>query len=336
MASDEAAKLKNASDRTTPGANPGVVAMLRPYTGLLALVALCTLFGLSRPAFLSTANFFNILNGVAIIGILAVGQAFPLLGGGFDLSQGAVAGLCGAVTGSLLSRHGLPIPAAVAGGLAVGLLLGCVNGLLVARVGINPFVATLGTQISFQGLTNVYSNNQPFSLGPYSDQVRRFANSQDTPLTYAAILFLLLIPLLWFLLRMTPFGQHLYTLGGNEEATRLAGVNTTRLKIATYVLSGFFAALGGMVVIARAGQASPTAGQGYELESIASCIVGGIALGGGVGSAWNVLLGALTLAVIGNGLQMIGDVVSPNWQLVIRGGIILLAVTVDARARLRR
>jgi ribose transport system permease protein len=330
------AQLPDDAHSPRPGAAaPGLLAKVRPYTGLVALAALCTLFGVTRPAFFSTDNFFNILNAVAIFGILAVGQAFPLIGGGFDLSQGAVAGLSGAVTASLLSRYGQPIPVAVAAGLTAGMLLGAVNGALIARIGVNPFVATLGTQISFFGLTNVYTNNQPLSLGPASDQFRRLANTQESPLTYAALLFLGLVLLLWLVLRLLPFGQHVYTLGGNEEATRLAGVNTVGVKSATYVLSGLLAAVAGMVIIARSGQASPSAGQGYELESIASCIIGGIALGGGVGGAGNVFLGAVTLAVIDNGLQMVGDVISPNWRLVIRGVIILLAVTVDARARLR-
>jgi ribose transport system permease protein len=312
------------------------VARVRPFIGLIALVILCVIFGLGNPRFLSPANFFNVLSAVAVIGILAVGQAFPLIGGGFDLSQGAIVGLTGAVTASMMSRYGLPIHYAIPIGLATGVLLGYVNGLLIARVGINPFVATLGTQTAFSGLTLVYTNSQPFSLGPAAATFQQVNYGAVGPLSYGSILFLVLVLALAFVLRLTPFGQHVYTLGGNEEATRLAGVNTVRLKIATYMLSGLLASTGAMVAIARAGQASPTAGRGYELESLASCIIGGIALGGGVGSAWNVLLGAITLGVIDNGLTMMGTVVSPYWQLVIRGAVILLAVAVDARARLRR
>jgi ribose/xylose/arabinose/galactoside ABC-type transport system permease subunit len=245
-----------------------------------------------------------------------------------------MASLTGAVTASMMSRYGMPIPAAVAAGLGLGALLGYTNGLLVARVGINPFVATLGTQIAFFGLINVYTNNQPFSLGPQGDVFRHLSFGSLGPFSYASVLFLALAAALAFVLRFLPFGQHVYTLGGNEEATRLAGVDTVRLKIATYVLSGLMAAVAGMVIIARAGQASPVAAQGYELQSLASCIVGGIALGGGVGSAWNVVLGVLTLGVVDIGLQM--AVNAPNWRPVIQGLIILLAVTVDARARMRR
>jgi ribose transport system permease protein len=307
---------------------------LRQYTGLIALVLLCAVFGSREHAFLSPANFFNILNAVAIVGILAVGQAFPLIGGGFDLSQGAVASLSGAVAASLLSRHGQSIPVATAAGIATGAALGAVNGLLVARVRINPFVATLGTQIALFGLTLVYTNNQPQSLGPHADQFRQLSFGQAGPFSYASVLFLALVVTAGFILLLLPFGQHVYALGGNEEACRLAGIPTERLKILTYVISGTMAATGGLVMIARAGQASPTAGQGYELQSLASCIIGGIALGGGVGSAWNVLLGAVTLGVIDTGLQM--AVNAPNWRPVIQGAIILLAVAVDARARNRR
>jgi ribose/xylose/arabinose/galactoside ABC-type transport system permease subunit len=312
----------------------GLFARLRPFTGVVALVVLCAVFGSREPAFLSPANFFNILNAMAIVGILAVGQAFPLIGGGFDLSQGAVASFSGAVTASMMSRYGMPIPAAVATGLAVGGLLGYGNGILVARVGINPFVATLGTQIAFFGLTNVYTNNQPFSLGEQGAAFRTLSFGTLGPFSYASILFLSLAAALAFVLKLLPFGQHVYTLGGNEEATRLAGIDTVRLKISTYVLSGLMAGTAGLVMIARAGQASPVAGQGYELQSLASCIVGGIALGGGIGSAWNVVLGVLTLGVVDIGLQM--AVNAPNWRPVIQGLIILLAVTVDARARARR
>jgi ribose transport system permease protein len=313
-----------------------LLTRLRPFVGLIALVILCAVFGVSRPRFFSPDNFFNILNAVALVGILAVGQAFPLIGGGFDLSQGAVAGLSGVVVAGLMSRYGQSLPGAILGGLLAGASLGAVNGVLVAWVRINPFVATLGTQITFLGISLVCTNNQPVSLGPQGDQLQQLSFGKLGPFTPAAVLFLLLTALLGFVLRMLPFGQHVYTLGGNEEATRLAGINATRVKILTYVFSGLLAAVAGLVMIAQSGQASPNEGPGKELESLASCIIGGIALGGGVGSAWNVLLGAVTLEVITNGLQMLGGAISPNWQLVIRGAIILLAVGVDARARLRR
>lgn len=316
-----------------------VVARLRPFTGVIALMVLCLYFGLRAPAFVSPANFFNILNAVAIIGILAVGQSFTLIGGGFDLSQGAIASFSGAVVASLLSKHGQSIPVAVLVGLATGALLGTVNGLLVAKVGINPFVATLGTQITFFGITNVYTDNQPMSLGTQSDVFRQLSFGQVSigqigQFSYASLLFLGLVIVLAVALRLLPFGQYVYVLGGNEEAARLAGIPTDRIKITTYMLSGLLAAMGGLVIIARAGQASPIAGVGYELQSLASCIVGGIALGGGMGSAWNVLLGAVTLSVVEVGLQMAEN--KPNWRPVIQGLIILMAVAVDARARARR
>jgi ribose/xylose/arabinose/galactoside ABC-type transport system permease subunit len=311
-------------------------ARWRSLTGVLALGLLVAVFGTLKPAFFSWENGFNVLNAVAITGILAVGQAFPLISGGFDLSQGAVAGLCGALTAKALLA-GFPIPAAVAAGLAAGAALGTVNGLLVARVGINPFVATLGTQTAFSGLTFVLTNNQPQALGPQAEAFRQISYGAALgPLSNQAALFLLLAAALAFVLRFLPFGQHLYCLGGSEEATRLAGIDTVRLKVTAYLLSGMLAGAAAVVMIARAGQASPSEGRGTELDSLASCIIGGIALGGGVGSAWNVLLGAVTLGVITNGLQMIGAVVSPYWQLVIRGAVILAAVAVDARLRVRR
>jgi len=319
-----------------PVAKASALARLRPFTGVIAVVLLSAVFGALNPAFLTPRNAFNVMDAVAITGILALGQAFPLIGGGFDLSQGAVAGFCGAVTASLMSRYGVPIPAAIAAGIGLGACLGGINGVLIARLRINPFVATLGTQTAFMGATFVYTNNQPQALGPEARAFRDLVTGSIGHLSHPAILFLVLAVVVAFVLRLLPFGQHVYTLGGNEEATRLAGVDTTRLKVATYVLSGMFAATAAVVMIARAGQASPTEGRGDELESIASCIVGGIALGGGVGGAWNVVLGAFTLGVIDVGLQMSGRIVSPYWQLVIRGAVILLAVAVDARARLRR
>ncbi|MFN3650530.1 MAG: ABC transporter permease [Armatimonadota bacterium] len=326
--------MPDLSPAVRKAAPAGWLTRVRPFIGVIALVVLCIVFGLREPRFLSAANLFHVLNTMAIVGILAIGQAFPLIGGGFDLSQGAVASLTGAVTASLMSQYGVPMTVAIPAGLTLGLLLGLVNGLLVARVGINPFVATLGTQIAFFGLTNVYADNQPIGIGPSAETFRQLSFGTLGPFTWASLLFLVLVALLAFVLRMLPFGQHVYTLGGNEEASRLAGLNTARIKIATYVLSSLFATIGGFVIIARAGQASPAAGTGYELQSLASCIVGGIALGGGLGSAWNVLLGVLTLGVVEVGLQM--AVNAPNWRPVIQGGIILLAVAVDARARLRR
>jgi ribose transport system permease protein len=315
---------------------PSPLARLRPFTGVIAVVVLSAVFGALNPAFLTPRNAFNVLDAVAITGILAIGQAFPLIGGGFDLSQGAVAGLTGTVVASLMSRHGVPIPAAIAAGVGLGAFLGAINGVLIAKLKINPFVATLGTQTAFMGATFVYTNNQPQSLGPEARVFRELVAGSIGYLSHPAILFLVLALALAFVLRLLPFGQHVYTLGGNEEATRLAGIDTVRLKITTYVLSGMLAATAAVVMIARAGQASPTEGRGDELESIAGCIVGGIALGGGVGGAWNVVLGVLTLGVIDVGLQMSGRIVSPYWQLVIRGAVILLAVAIDARARQKR
>jgi ribose transport system permease protein len=309
---------------------------LRSLTGLLALIVLCAVFGAINPRFLTDRNFFNVLDAVAIVGILAVGQAFPLIAGGFDLSQGAIACFTGAFTASLMSRYGVPIPAAITAGLMLGAGLGLVNGILIAKVGINPFVATLGTQTAFQGLTFVYTNNQPQALGPEQEAFKQISNGALGPLSFPAIMFLAIVAALALILRLLPYGQRLYVLGGNEEAGRLAGLDTVKLKISTYVLSGLLSATAAVVMIARAGQASPSEGRGAELESIASCIIGGISLGGGVGSAWNVLLGAISLRTIDVGLQMSGKVVSPYWQLVIRGGVILLAVAIDARARSRR
>lgn len=330
--------LEPAAPPPTSAAGADWIARLRPFTGVAALVLLCAVFGSREPAFLSPQNLPNVLNAITIAGILAVGQAFPLIGGGFDLSQGAVAGFAGVIVASLMSRYGAPIPVAVAAGLGVGTLLGLGNGILVAVLGINPFVATLGTQIAIGGITLVYTNNYPMALGPEGTVFRTLATG-EVPLgplkvSYAALLFLGLVGVLGFVLRLLPFGQHVYTLGGNEEATRLAGVDTVRLKMSTYALSGLLAATGGLVMIAKAGQASPTAGVGYELQSLACCIVGGIALGGGVGGAWNVVLGAAIIGVVEVGLQM--AVNAPNWRPVIQGAVILLAVAVDARARARR
>lgn len=321
------------SERRVSPREPLSIA-LRPFLAPVGLLALCLFFGWRQPAFLSPENFFNVLNAVAIVGILAIGQAFPLISGGFDLSQGAVASLTGTAVAMLLSRHEVPIPLALALGGTLGALLGILNGTLISRLGINPFVATLGTQIAFFGLTNVVTNNQPVALGPDGEAFRQIAFGRTADFSNATLVLLATVAVLGFVLRYLPFGQHLYALGGNEEAVRLAGLPSARLKTAAYAVSGFTAAVAGVVMIARAGQASPTAGVGYELQSLASCIVGGIALGGGVGSAWNVLVGTLTLGVIDTGLDM--AVNAPNWRPVIRGGIILLAVGADARARARR
>ncbi len=307
---------------------------IRPFTGIAALVVLCVIFGSRERAFISQANFFNILDNWAIIGILALGQAFPLIGGGFDLSQGAVATFAGSVTAWLMSARGVPIPAAIAAGVALGALLGAVNGALITAGRINPFVATLGTKLVYFGLTAGIWDAQPLSLGPQSKVFQQLSYGKLGDFSIAAVIFLVLTALLWFCLRLLPFGQHVYALGGNEEATRLAGVHTARVKILVYTLSGFLAACGGMVLIARSGQASPTAGTDQEFLSMASCIIGGVALGGGVGGAGNVLLGVLTLGVIDTGLQM--AIPLPNWRVMIQGAIILIAVAIDARARLRR
>ncbi len=322
---------------------PSLQRQLRSFVIALLLLLMCLVTWILNPKFASVANFSNILVQSAPIGLGACGMTFVMIAGGFDLSVGSIAAMAGMVAASLAllayrpdNPWPQPLAVACAGGAAllVGLLLGLLNGALITRIRINPFVTTLGTMLMVRSGVEVYSGGgKPITL-PTDAPLGALAWTQ--PLGIPTPIWLLVISVLVSaaVLRWSRFGYYCYAVGGNERATWLSGINTGGVKLLTYMLAGFSAGVAGLVILSRVSQAEPTAATGYELDVIAAVIIGGTPLGGGSGGMFNSFIGVLTLAVINNLLVFLK--VDPSLQKMVKGAIIVGAVGIDSLYRSRR
>ena len=282
------------------------------------------------PDFRDTRNLWNVLQQNSIIGIVALGMLVMMIAGGFDLSVGAI-GAASAVVAAWVFVN-LSIPFGVVGGLGIGLLIGLANGLLIAKVGINPFVTTLGMQVFVQGLLFVATDAKPI-YGLPSD-FTFIGLGRIGPVPVAAIIYGLVALAVWILLRFSRFGHYVYATGGNKEASRLAGVPVDRVIIGAFALGGFLAATTGLVLLGQVNIGQPAMQAAWPLAAIAACVVGGTSLFGGVGTVPGVVVGTLLLGVVANALNLFG--VSPYWQPAVTGVIILAAVGLDAFQRKRK
>ncbi|GGM14631.1 ABC transporter permease [Nakamurella endophytica] len=297
---------------------------------ILALVILCVTFQLIQPAFGSAADVRAILSALSYLGIISVGQIILLIGGEFDLSVGSTAGLSAIVAADLMAHHDIPVAVAVLGGLLVGALIGLVNGVVVVRLRIPAFIATLGMLFVAQGATQVITDGQP--IYPLPQVVSDIG--QATPLFglgWSFAFFVVVAILGDLFLRVTVPGRTMYAVGGNPVVARLSGVRVERYKIGAFVLSGTLAAAGGLFLMGNLGSGTTSIGQGWELLVIAGVVVGGVSLFGGVGSVVGGAVGMLLLQVVQSGLVVVG--ISPNWQTIAVGSIMVLAVGLDVWRR---
>jgi ribose/xylose/arabinose/galactoside ABC-type transport system permease subunit len=293
---------------------------------IIAVLALCMV----NSTFRQSDNLLNILQQASIVGIIAGGMQLMIISGGFDLSVGAVAAAAGVIAAVLSKSMGIPL--AIVVGLVAGLVAGLGNGFAIAKVGINPFVATLGSAALVQGILFASTNAKPvFGLpGGWL----RIGLTEIAGLSIAAVVFLVVLLVLAGVLRYTTFGQHIYAVGSNREASRRSGIRTDRVLIAVYALGGLLAALAGIVLVSISTIGSPIAGRDYALTAIAAVVIGGTPLRGGVGGIGGALVGTLILAVLLNVLTLYG--VSPFWQPAATGAIVLAAVGFESYRRKRR
>jgi len=294
----------------------------------VALLAIIGLMCYLQPqAFASTANFYNITRNFAFIGIMAVGMVTVIITGGIDLSVGSIMGLVGVVCGIIL-QAGFHWSLALAAGLAAGMATGFVNGLLIAYVGLSPFVVTLGMLSFARSVAIVLSENKMiYDFGPYGAPFKAIGGGQFLGLSNPVWVLILLTILFSVVLRLTTWGRHLYSIGGNEQAARLTGVPVDRVKTQAYVISGLMAAVAAILIVGWQGSAINALGTGYELRVIASTVIGGANLMGGEGSAYGAFVGAALLEVIRNSLLMQG--IDSNWQGAFVGVFIVLAVLLE-------
>ena len=318
---------------------PGWATRLRPTgvsatqgVGLLLLyVGMVVFFAWASPFFLTVNNFLNIGTNIAYIGIMAVAMTMVIVSGGFDLSVGAVVALS-AVTIAKIHDLDIDIWIAVAAAFAIGPVVGLVNGLIVTKVGINPLITTLGTLSIVRGAAYVLTGGLTGTILDASFAVigRGSVMGIPVPMILLAVIFVAV----HVVMTATPFGRNLYAIGGNAEASRLAGVNVDRHRIAVYVLSGASASIAGIVLASQLGAGAPQSAQGVELSVIAAVILGGTSLSGGRGTVWGTLLGVIIMGTLNNGLALMR--VSSFYQEIARGVVLLLAVGLDQLASRRR
>lgn len=298
----------------------------------IALLIACTVFGSATDRFFSGGNFSLILQQVSVVGVIAIGQTLIILTAGIDLSCGMLMALGSIVMTRLAADQGVPAPLAILCAIAVTMLLGMCNGLLVTRIKLPSFIVTLGTfNIAF-AMTQIYSEAQTVTAVP--ELMLWLGNTfgiGSTKITYGTVLMLLLYLATWLWLRETASGRHVYAVGNNPEATRLVGIETDRVLLGVYTLAGAFYGIASLLIVARTGVGDPNAGQTDNLDAITAVVLGGTSLFGGRGALLGTLAGALVVGVLRNGLTLMG--VSSVYQMLITGILVILAVTVDQLSR---
>ena len=299
---------------------------------LLALIAACLFFATRSDRFLTADNLSIVLQQVMVVGVIAIGQTLVILTAGVDLSCGMVMALGGIVMTKLAVEHQLPVPLAIAAGVAATTLFGAINGLLVTRLRLPPFIVTLGTLNIAFAITQLYSNAQTITEVPAG--LTRLGNAFQlggSSVVYGALLMLALYAVAAFALSQTAAGRHVYAVGNNPEGARLTGIATQRVLLGVYMLAGVCYGLAALLSVARTGVGDPNAGQAENLEAITAVVVGGTSLFGGRGLVLSSLVGALIVGVFRNGLTLMG--VSSVYQMLVTGILVILAVATDQFSR---
>jgi ribose/xylose/arabinose/galactoside ABC-type transport system permease subunit len=304
---------------------------LRELGIFLAFVfILVTLIALSPNAFAKPANLINILKQASINGILATGMMFVIISGGIDLSVGSIVALSGVVAATFAHPGQYPLVVPIILAVSVGAIVGLINGAGVAYGGLPPFIITLGTMTIVRGVALIAANGQPvFNVTKEFEATAGgfvFNNIPNLVVYYVVITLVLA-----FILTRTVFGRRVYAVGGNETAAKVSGINVEKIKLAVYTLSGFLAGIAGFLLASRIISGNPTSGQAYELDAIAAVVIGGVSMSGGSGKWYGTVIGALMIAIISNGLDILN--VSSHFQLIIKGLIIIVAVLVDIKGK---
>ena len=328
---------------TSPATQPASRISFAARQKLLAfasLIALIVFFSLTSESFLQVNNLVSILQATAVNGVLAIACTFVIITAGIDMSVGTLMTFSAVMTGVVLTQLGLPLPFGILAALLCGALSGLISGTLVAKLKIPPFIATLGMMMMLKGLSLVISGAKPIY---FNDTPGFTAIAQDSligyfipslPIPNAALILCLVAIVASLILNKTLLGRYTFALGSNEEAVRLSGVNVDFWKIAIYSLSGSICGIAGLLIASRLNSAQPALGQGYELDAIAAVVIGGTSLSGGTGTIVGTLIGAFIMSVLTNGLRILS--VAQEWQTVVTGVIIILAVYTDIVRRKRQ
>jgi len=312
----------------------GAFHRLLAFSGLIALVVV---FSLASPNFMQTQNVLAILQATSVNGVLAIAATLVIITGGIDLSVGTLMTFCAVITGVVLTNLGMPLPLGIAASILAGTGCGLVSGVIIAKLKVPPFIATLGMMLILKGLSLVISGTKPiyFNDTPGFNQIALGSAVGSifpaVPVPNGVLVLFLVAGLAAFVLSKTALGRYTFALGSNEEAVRLSGVNVDRWKIAVYAVAGAICGVAGLLIASRLNSAQPALGQGYELDAIAAVVIGGTSLSGGRGTVLGTLIGALIISVLANGLRILS--VAQEWQTVVTGLIIILAVYADILRR---
>lgn len=323
----DAAAIKEAG-----GKPDGMLSLLvrNPLAGVFAaLLAIFVISALVSPYFLSGYNLSVIARGLAFVGLITIAQSSLMILGELDLSLGVIGGLCGVVSGMLMVKAGLPPVAALFLALLLGMALGFLNGLLVTRLGLHSLVLTIGTAGIYGGAILVLTKGVAITGIPAGIHFLGRGDWLGLPVPFLIMLAVLALAL--FLTAKTPMGRYIYAIGNNPAAARMLGIRVDRIRLVVFVLAGLLSALAGLLMVARLGTAQPSIGQTWVLAPIAAAVIGGVATTGGVGSPLGAIFGACIIAIIENIIVLFG--VSPYWQGVVSGAIVVLAISFDALSR---
>ncbi|MGL6154460.1 MAG: ribose ABC transporter permease [Cetobacterium sp.] len=297
---------------------------------LVGLIGFSIIVSILNPRFLSFMNILNVLRQTSVNSVIAIGMTLVILTGGIDLSVGSILAISGALCAGMMAM-GINSVVAIILSLVAGFLFGVLNGVLVSKGKLQPFIVTLVTMTLLRGATLVYTDGKPI---PVRDGGFLFENIGEGYLFNIPIPIYIMVLLFvagYFVLNHTKFGRYIYAIGGNEEATKLSGINTDKIKILVYGISGILSALAGIIITSRLWSAQPTAGSGYELDAIAAVVLGGTSLAGGVGRITGTALGAIIIGVLGNALNLLD--VSSYYQMMIKAIVILAAVLMDRKSK---
>lgn len=300
--------------------------LLIKYKSLLGLILLVIVMSFLSSRFLKVSNLLNVFTQVSVNAVIAMGMTFVILTGGIDLSVGSILAISGAVAAMIMKVTG-NIFLALVGALAVGMVIGYMNGIIIAKGKLQAFIATLATMTIFRGVTYVFTKGIPIS--GLDQSFMAIGNDKVAGIPWPIIIMLGIFLITAYVLNQTKFGRYIYAIGGNEDSARLSGISTHRVKAIVYMISGLMAAVSGIIVTSRIGSAGATAGEGYELDAIAAVVIGGTSLSGGEGSIGGTIIGALIIGILNNGLNLMN--VNPFYQAIIKGSVILIAVLFDKR-----
>ncbi len=292
---------------------------------VLVLLFMIIVLSIATPYFLAATNLINVVRQISFIAIIGFGVTLVIITGGIDLSSGSIVGVTSIVSTMLAHPGEHSLIVSLLAGIGVGVGAGLINGLFIAKTGTPPFIATLGMMTSGRGVALLISGGRP--VNNVSDEYIFLGAGRVLGIPVPIIILLVLVVIMYIVLNKTPFGRHVLAVGGNEEAAKISGINTGSVKILVYVIAGALASVAGIMMSARVASGQPALGTGYEMDAVASAVIGGTSLMGGVGTIWGTLCGALIIGLINNGMDLMG--VNAYWQQITKGIIIILAVILD-------